>query len=370
MCKTYNTIGSLSTLKSYLDKNNIHDFKSLKEVIDFQNSYTAYRQQIFSHHENLIEQEKNMLNIELQQLDTAIETQKLQSEKKLTDEIDNLKKQLNISTAYTSIVFKKFTQYLTRWNYTRKIKYKERNYDFQVQRSINNLVDIHQDKNNRYQFIISRFSDAVKQSSQHSLSELERKKATIDELSSFIYGAMGEQKVVKTLEALSDEYYLINDFAVSFSSAIYNSQENDYIKSIQIDHILVGPSGIFLIETKNWSEKSLEDLSLRSPVQQIKRTSFVLFKMLNNEISNYHLHLDKHHWGDKKISIRNLIVLINTKPKEEFQYVKILTLNQLLGYVNYFKPTFSNIETQRIAEYLIKINKQKTIVTRRNSKIW
>jgi len=86
--------------------------------------------------------------------------------------------------------------------------------------------------------------------------------------------------------------------------------------------------------------------------------------LLNNEMSNFHLRLDKHHWGDKKISIKNLIVLTNTKPKEEFQYVKILTLNELLGYINYFKPTFSGIETQRIAEFLLKINDRKIIETK------
>jgi hypothetical protein len=201
----------------------------------------------------------------------------------------------------------------------------------------------------------------VEESSQTALSEIERKKSVIDTLSSFIYGALGEQKVVKTLESLSDEYFLINDFSVSFSPAIYNRQENDFIKSIQIDHLLVAPSGIFLIETKNWSEKSLENLSLRSPVQQIKRASFVLFRLLNNEMSNFHLCLDKHFWGDKKISIKNLIVFTNTKPKEEFQFVKILTLNELLGYINFFKSTFSSTETQRIADFLLSINDQKTI---------
>ncbi len=201
----------------------------------------------------------------------------------------------------------------------------------------------------------------MEESSQTALSEIERKKSVIDTLSSFIYGALGEQKVVKTLESLSDEYFLINDFSVSFSPAIYNRQENDFIKSIQIDHLLVAPSGIFLIETKNWSEKSLENLSLRSPVQQIKRASFVLFRLLNNEMSNFHLCLDKHFWGDKKISIKNLIVFTNTKPKEEFQFVKILTLNELLGYINFFKSTFSSTETQRIADFLLSINDQKTI---------
>lgn len=199
-------------------------------------------------------------------------------------------------------------------------------------------------------------------SAQGPLSALERKKTVIDGLNNFIYGALGEQKVVKTLQTLSDEYFLINDFAVSFSPAIYNRNENDYIYSIQVDHILVGPSGIFLIETKNWSEKSLKSLSLRSPVEQIKRTSFVLFKLLNNEISNYRLRLDRHHWGDKKIPLKNLIVLTNTKPKEEFQFVKVLTVNELLGYVGYFKPIFSAKETQKIADFLLLMNNTKRLV--------
>lgn len=367
MCRTYNMIGSLRAIKSHLKKNNIHDFKSLKDVIDFQSSYTTYRQQLISNHENLIEQEKNTLKIDLQLLDTVIETQRQQTEQRLRDEIERLKQQLNISTNDApKNLYQKLIRYLRQRDCKKQIKLKENNFDMEVKKSINELVDIHQIKNYRYQFITSQFSDAVRQSSRQTLSELERKKAVIDGLNSFIYGALGEQKVVKTLEALSDEYFLINDFAVSFLPAIYNRQEDDYIKSVQIDHLLVAPSGIFLIETKNWSEKSFENLILRSPVQQVKRTSFVLFKLLNNEITNFHLRLDNHHWGDKKISIKNLIVLTNTKPKEEFQYVKVLTLNELISYINYFKPLFSSIETQRIADFLIKVNDQKTILRQWN----
>ena len=357
MCTTYNKIGSLTTLKLHLEQSNIHDFKSLKEVIDFQKSYTILRQQLISHHENLIEQEKNMLNIDLPNLNTVIEIQRQQSVHKLTNEIDALQQQLNISITNSSTnFFQKLVSGLRHLNYKRKIKRKENNFEIEVKMSISKFVEDYQFKSNRYQFITSAFNEAVKQSVQHPLSEIERKKATIDGLKSFIYGALGEQKVVKTLETLSDEYFLINDFAVSFSPAIYNRQENDYIKSVQIDHILVGPSGIFLIETKNWSEKSLENLSLRSPVDQIKRTSFVLFYLLNNKMSNYYLRLNRHHWGDKKIPIKNLIVLTNKKPQEEFQYVKILTINELLGYVNYFKPIFSDTETKRIADMILRIN--------------
>jgi hypothetical protein len=192
-------------------------------------------------------------------------------------------------------------------------------------------------------------------SSSPQLQQLDRKKRIIDELNNSIYGALGEEKVVKELEKLSDEYILINNFACEFHPPIYRRQENDYIKSIQIDHVLVSPSGIFIIETKNWSRLSVNNTSLYSPVQQIKRTNFALYKMLKGEISNDRLALNKHHWGDRKIPIRNLIVLINHKPIEEFEHVKILTLNNLLGYVNYFKPSFRIGETQMITSYLLNI---------------
>ena len=365
MCRTYNRVGSLTTLKSELNKSNIHDFKSLKEVMDFQSSYATIQQQLISHHENLIAQEKITLNKDLEQLNNLIETQRNQAEQQLTEDIDSLKQQLIIIENNASAnLFRKLTNGLRLWNCKRTIKRKENSFDSKVEMAISNLVYDYQVKRSRYQFITTQVNEAVRLSVKYPLSELERRKVKIDELNSFIYGALGEQKVVKTLEALSDEYYLINDFAVSFSPAIYNRQENDYIKSIQIDHILVGPSGVFLIETKNWSEKSVESVSLRSPVQQIKRASFVLFKLLTNEITNYHLRLDRHHWGDKKISIRNLIVLINTKPKEELQYVKILTVHELLGYVHYFKPVFSADETLRIAEFLLRIDEQKNIYTK------
>lgn len=355
MCKIYNSIGSLTTLKTHLDRHKINEFKSLKDVIEFKDSFSYLRQKIISMHENLIEHEQKMLILDLEQLNTTLESQKLQKEKELNDEIDKLKELLKTSTdLLTSTNFQRFIKHLKQLYYRSKIHCKQSNLDSKVKRSIRKLVKLRKEKNNRYQSIILHFDDAVKQSCEHPLTELERKNAILEELSPFIYGALGEQKVVEVLEGLPDEYFLINDFSISFSRPIYHRQDNDYIKSIQIDHILIAPSGVFLIETKNWSEKSLENLSLRSPVKQIKRTSFVLFKILS-ELSDSDFHLDKHHWGDKKIPLRNLIVLTHSKPKEEFQYVKILTLNELIRYVKYFQPTFSNIETQRITDYLLDI---------------
>lgn len=184
---------------------------------------------------------------------------------------------------------------------------------------------------------------------KESYKNLDFTKEVIDGLYTLIAGAVGENLTVKELEKLSNDYYLINDFSVEFDPPIYNKNENDRIFSIQIDHLLICKSGIFLLETKNWSNKSIENLALRSPVKQIARTSYALFVLLNSE-SN--INLVRHHWGSAKIPIRNILVMTKVKPKEEFKHVKVLTLNELNGYIKYFDKIFNNDEVEHIFNYL------------------
>lgn len=361
MCKTYNTIGSLKALKQQLERQNIHNFKSLNAVIDFQRSYTAIRKQLIVDHKKQLEQEKDSLETAIKHLATSIETQRTYSKDILTAEIEQLKAQLyELTSKIPAHFFQRGILFVKVWRLKTKIHKKERFFDKAIQESIAFLTDEYQIKSSRYHYLKNHIDAAVDKTVQIPLSELDRKKQTIDSLNTYIYGALGEHKVVKALAALPDDYILINDFSVTFSPAIYNRKENDYIKSAQIDHILIAPSGIFLIETKNWSKNSVNDAYLRSPVRQIKRSSYVLFMLLNNEMNANYLHLVKHHWGNKKISIKNLIVLTNTKPKEAFQYVKVLTVDELVRYVTHFEPIHSPTETQHIAEYLLRIN-EKTI---------
>ena len=182
-----------------------------------------------------------------------------------------------------------------------------------------------------------------------SYKKLDFTKEVVDGLYTLIAGAVGENSAVNELKKLPDDYYLINDFSVEFNPPIYNKRENDRIFSIQIDHLLICQSGVFLLETKNWSKKSIKSLDLRSPVEQILRTSYALFMLLNSE-SN--VSLTRHHWGSRKIPIRNIIIMTNEKPKEEFKHVKVLSLNELNGYIKYFDEIFSESEVENIFNYL------------------
>lgn len=365
MSKIFNPIGSLTTLKSQLNQNRIYDFKSLNEVIDFQNSYSDRKQKIIGEHEYLIEQEKARIQEELNELGIEINVKRIQAEESIKAEIDSLKRKLNSLTEQRpKNLFLSLLANFKKRILKSKIQAKELNYAQNVTIAISNLIILQKTKSDRYEFINSHFQQAVQQSADSILSELEQKKRIIDSLNPLIYGAIGELKVVKVIESLPDDYTVINDFYLTFHPAIFYPQEQEYIKSIQIDHLLIGPSGVFIIETKNWSSQSLENLNLRSPVEQIRRTSYVLYRLLHNGIGDYQLNLDPHHWGNKKIVLKNLIVLINNKPNEEFQYVKVLTLNELLKYITYFKPIYSALETERMTEYLLGLGEIKEIRTR------
>jgi len=353
MSNIYNPVGSLTAVMSHLYKNNITEFSSLDEVISFQKCFSATRKQIIADQERILEMEKIALCAEIPELENFTQARKLEIEKGLTQKIEGLKQEFLDLSPTSSNKFNDIIYNLKKLFLKTNIRLRELIFNFHVSYSIRRSVNLLARKKSRYQYLDTQFTDAVNKNCLRPLGDLDRKKSIIDEINSFIYGAIGEQKVVNVLGNLPDEYYLINDFSISFRKAIYYRQENAYIKSIQVDHLLISPSGIFIIETKNWSEESINNLSLRSPVEQIRRSSFVLFKILSEKSSNTFFSFNTHHWGARKIPIRNLVVLINRKPKEEFQYVKILTLNELAGYVKYFKPIFSNEETEEIAKYLI-----------------
>lgn len=357
MCKVYNSVGSLTAIKSHLNRYNISEFKSLNEVISFQKSYQTLRSQIISNSEFEIEEEKKQILSSNQQLYGSIESTKEAVKNELLTQIQYLKSQLETTSSLESkSLLGKISKYFRISLLKRKIHNSELSLSSKVLRSVDQSMKTYLENERRFNYIMSNFQAATLEHCSTQLRNLEIKKAIIDEITPSIYGAIGEQKVVKELEKLSDEFVLINDFCLSFNPPIYNHSENDNIKSIQVDHLLIAPSGVFLIETKNWSEKSMNSLVMRSPVSQLKRTNFALFNVLNKKTEG--LGLDQHHWGKKKIALKNILVFINQKPLEEFQFVKVLTLNQLLEYIKYFPPVYTRRETENIANELIGITKK------------
>lgn len=345
-------IESLKRIKAELNQRGISRFNSVGDINSFIKNYELERQKIFS-------QTGHDLNIEIDALESdrikfqgKYDNLKTEETYRLNNKIDALNSKYNlIKSRNTNTLTGTFRSLQLMILKLRKT-YLENNFNriiFKNTYKVAQKVDetnktIYEYTTNREKIVSNRSSPKIK--------ELAYAKEIVDGLYPQIAGAIGENLVVNELKKLSDKNILFNDFSINFESPVYNRKEDDRIFSIQIDHLLITNSGIFIIETKNWSKESIENFDLRSPVQQIRRTSYALFVILNNGSKPSGVKLKKHHWGDKQLPIRNLIVMINNKPREKFKYVKVKTLKELNRYITYFDPIFDDSEVYRISEYL------------------
>ena len=82
---------------------------------------------------------------------------------------------------------------------------------------------------------------------KNELYELDRTKNAVEELRTIIAGAKGEYAVEQELKKLPNNFYVINYYKLDFVRPIINKQTGEKIFSIQIDHLVVSPGGVFIL---------------------------------------------------------------------------------------------------------------------------
>lgn len=349
-------IESLVRIRETLHKKGITRFNSIGDINKFIKNYNNEKEEAFFKIQNDVDLEIDALQAEWHALQKEYDTIQSNAITALEDRISTLKAKCKIIATTTAknifievanwyrLMFFIPVKFLLEKNFNRLISWKTNKRGEILKLKIN---EIKAKMPNREATISKRFNK--------KLNELEHIKEVSYSLKPLIAGAIGEKLVEKELKKLSDTHILFNDFSLKFNTPIYNKRENDRIYSIQIDHLLVSRAGIFIIETKNWSKASIARADMRSPVSQIRRASFALFVILNSNNSEESSFLNKHHWGDRKLQIRNLIVMINNKPKEEFKFVTVKVLNELNDFINYFEPIYDDSEVQSIVQHLKNI---------------
>ncbi|MDT0554250.1 nuclease-related domain-containing protein [Urechidicola vernalis] len=349
MAKVIGQIESLKNLRYELDNRNIDLFNSVNDINKFKSEYPKRKNEIIEFYKNEISFEIQNINLRIKENSNKIPELKEQGIEELDLRIENKKKHKSIlenKKVRANFIYKWFLYFKIR-NVQLNLDHLIEDYDLIVENSFRILLQKIQKDSKRVEYLSNSRELELKIRSNSQIQKLKKVRLAIDELKPIIAGAIGESLVEKEIRKLSDEYILINNFKETFNPPIYNKRTNDRIYSIQIDHLLISRSGIFILETKNWSQKSINSLSLRSPVDQIQRTNFAIFILVNNSHS-----LNYHHWGEKQIPIRNVIVMINSKPNQEFKHVKIKLLRELNNYIEYFDPIFSNKEVENIASSL------------------
>ena len=346
-------IEALAKLKESLQGSGVTRFKSIGQIRSFLRGFEAQKEQLPT-------QINRELEAEVQQLKSALESRKRDYDVLVTKVRGDVEQQLlELSTEFSKVterrnqnLFLKAILIFKAVSLSRKTSSLKRNLERIVANKTSDAGQAVARIEGELMNLNENKQSIASERCENALKDLQHTKEVLDGLYPLVAGAIGEASVEKTLRQLSDEYFLINNFSMDFDPPIYNRKANDRIYSIQIDHLLIGKAGIFLLETKNWSKASVRSLDLRSPVEQIKRTSFALFVMLNGDSKTSDLGLKRHHWGAKTVPIRNVVVMINERPKTDFKFVKVVSLNELLGYIQYFDEAFEGEEVEGIFEYL------------------
>lgn len=352
MAIIHRKIESLKTLIKELQKRDINRFNSISEIVSFNKQYGNEKLKV-------IENTKLEINQEVISRRDRIKNNKEQ----LNILVANLSKELNnkrenyyrkipeLNLNQTNIIFRIINK-LRHYRLTKKLDYINKNFDKIIQSESKKIKKTILNDQSTIDYILNNKEDELSKKSRKKIERLTYIYETLKEFYPLISGAIGESLVVNEIEKLPDNYILINDFKLEFDKPIYNKRNNDRIFSIQIDHLLVSPAGIFIIETKNWSKKTINNYDLRSPVEQIQRSSYAMFIFLNN-ISGEFSKVGKHHWGESQVPIKNLIVMINNKPKNIFKFVKVLKLDEFIHYVSHFDEIYSKNDINEIAKILL-----------------
>lgn len=170
-------------------------------------------------------------------------------------------------------------------------------------------------------------------------------------------GSRGESSVLSELEKLGDDYRVLNGIVVPPNRG-------------DTDHIVVGPNGLFVIETKNyagiihcegdaWTREKIGragtpyQLEIGSPSNQVKRNAKVLKDfILAHEKEIFQERRSPHLW------IAGIIVF--TRPDTMLDLreptVPVVELDDLADYIDSFESEYelSDAEIKRVASLLLK----------------
>lgn len=138
-------------------------------------------------------------------------------------------------------------------------------------------------------------------------------------------GASAECQMARILvRGLPDEFHIFHDVNVEADRWIWDGQEHR--KSSQIDHVVVGPGGVFVIETKWWSKAFAAGGGYYDPYRQVKWAGKLLHFALSDACG-------------KKIRVREVLATTGSLPnKPADSFAKVCAPEGVCGYVRYFKP--------------------------------
>lgn len=150
-------------------------------------------------------------------------------------------------------------------------------------------------------------------------------------------GAAAELEVITKLQQLPEGWIVLNDVNLTLDRWFY--YEGEHLKTAQLDHVAIGPGGVFIIETKNWSRQFVEKGEFQNPYNQVARANFVCHKILKE--------------AGAPSKIRGIIATrthLPEKPKKS--YAKVLKPEDLTGYLLWYSQELTPADIEQVTSIL------------------
>jgi hypothetical protein len=160
---------------------------------------------------------------------------------------------------------------------------------------------------------------------------------------SYLVGALAEQQVVSLLSQLPDEYHIMNGIDLHRFDPVYWLKPKDRVRYQQIDPVVIGPTGLFLVGTKNWAGSDIE-LKTADLKRQVRIATHALWAYMKDEYRFY----------ERNPKIRCVIVSLNgTHPDLRIDKdIDVVTPDRLREYITGQENTLSAMNVERLTHVI------------------
>ena len=159
----------------------------------------------------------------------------------------------------------------------------------------------------------SQYSSALDQAIVHLRSLLS---------SAELAGAEAELAVIDRLRTLPSSVVVFND--VRLKATRYIRFNGIALISAQIDHVVLTPAGVFVVETKRWSQRFVDSGDFHNPFDQVSRANYLCYDLLRRSFG--------------KTRVRSVIACDGSLPDAPREsYIKVVRPENLTSYILGFR---------------------------------
>ncbi len=319
--------GSTTTLIAALQGTS-YAITSLQDVSDFQRNYQKNL-------DAFTEKSKQDLADSIAELEHTIAQKNaefLQSlaDKKieLSEELSQLTKELPLLQVKEENFFKNLVNKMKYYFANTRKAYLDQNIDNEAKRIYrgmeNSILDMQKELDDK-----RTNTDAwVTKLTEEYSTDLRWVQKAITDNSSLLSDARSEEQAIAELAKLPDEFVLLNDYSLKFHKPFHNKETDEWISSIVIDHIVIGPTGLFFIETKYWEDAMAKE-DMQSAVKQVQHGEFVLKNILNQAAYKGELPPFRVNMVPVPITPTPMVLVMNAKTSESEEHVSVQTIETI-----------------------------------------